>query len=487
MNRSLLRQLLLYRYRYSIGIVLFVVLLILMVFVRLDLAPSGVSQSEMSSSVTSATLQLAQPFSQPWIDAPYHVLQKLSLSVLGLNQWGITLPSLLLGLATGVAFLMMVRRWFRMNVALITSFIFVTSAAFLVQARTGTPMIMTTFWLSIILLAVTNILHPEGRSKLWGIVLLIVVPLSLYTPLMIYPLLSVGIAGLLHPHVRFVARRMAAWKYVAVGLTVVALLTPLAFTIIKYPETLPELAGIPTHTLSLQDIVFNTKVVTKSFLSIGSAVVGSIPQPIFGAASLIIIVLGLFRTIADHHSARSYMLLIWSASFIPIALLNPDKLLICLIPAYLFMAIGVETLIREWYKLFPLNPYARLAGLLPLIVLLGGIMVSNTAQYFYGYFYGNPNVPYKLQLAATNRILAAQKDKKAPVSVVVVSDESAFYDLLRRKHGNVTVAVSAPVKPAGVTIIHDGATYSPEALGVPYRIVTSYRAQSDQVIVRQYQ
>ena len=48
--------------------------------------------------------------------------------------------------------------------------------------------------------------------------------------------------------------------------------------------------------------------------------------------------------------------------FILLALFNPDKLLICLVPAYLYMAIGIETLIGEWYRLFPRNPYARLIG-----------------------------------------------------------------------------------------------------------------------------
>lgn len=485
MQKALIKQLILYKHRYPAGILFFGLLLGGLLLLRLDLAPTGFNLAEMQSVVRSATLQIDAPLDQSLIDAPYHLLQKASLSVLGLNEWGILAPSLLLGAATGVAFIMMVRRWFRMNVALITSVIFVSSAAFLSIARTGTPMIMTTFWLSIILLAVTNILHPEGRSKLWGAVLLVVVPLSLYTPLMAYPLFAIAIAGILHPHVRFVARHIAPWKYFVATVVVLLLVTPLVITVFRYPESIGHLLGLPKTMPSMAILSQNATSIVTSFFSVGASQIGMIPQPIFGAASLIIITLGFFKTIADRYSARSYMLLLWSTFFIPLAFLNPDQLLICLVPAYLFMAIGIETLIREWYKLFPLNPYARLAGLLPLTVLLGGIVLSNSAQYFYGYFYGVPTEQHKQQLEVTNQFIA-DTPKKTSVTVVVVSKEIAFYDLLRRDHENVSVTIAAPTRPQGNVIVHQGAMYAPEAFGIPTRIVASYKTNQDQVIAREF-
>ncbi len=483
MKPSVLREVLLYRYRYQTGILVFLIVLIGLLLVRLDTAPTGISQDEMNSVVASATFRPVFPVVDSLIDLPYRLLQKASLSFFGVSELSIIAPSLLLGAVTGAAFIMMVRRWFRMNVALITSLIFVSSAAFLTVARTGTPMIMTTFWLSIILLAVTNILHPEGRSKLWLLVLLVALPLSLYTPLMLYPLLAIAIAGILHPHVRFMVRKMAVWKYITAALVVIALLMPLGAWLYADPNGARELVGIPATIPNLDGIIFNTKVIVKSFLSVGTAIVGTIPQPIFGATSLIIIMLGFFKTVVDRHSARSYMLLIWTAFFIPIVLLNPDKILICLVPAYLFMAVGVETLIREWYKLFPLNPYARLAGFIPLVILLGGIMLSNSAQYFYGHFYGTPNVAYKRQLHVTREVIDSTKSD-VKVHVVPTSQEFAFYDLLRRDYSNVTVHNSLTEKPKGVTVVHTGASYAPDVLGYPNRIETSYTTLPDAVIAR---
>ncbi|MEO5691168.1 MAG: glycosyltransferase family 39 protein [Candidatus Saccharimonadales bacterium] len=483
MKPSVLREILLYKYRYQTGIAIFIVVLVGLLFLRLDMAPTGVSQIEMSSAVASATFKPVYPITSSLVDLPYKLLQKASLSLFGITEVSIIAPSLLLGAVTGVAFLMMVRRWFRTNVALITSMIFVSSAAFLTVARTGTPIIMTTFWLSIILLAVTNILHPEGRSKLWAVVLLVALPLSLYTPLMIYPLLAIAIAGILHPHVRFMARRMAAWKYITAALAVIVLLLPLGLWLFANPSGIRDLTGVPAVVPDGNVLLFNFKVIAKSFFSIGTAIVGTIPQPIFGATSLIIITLGFFKTIADRHSARSYMLLIWTGLFIPVVLLNPDKILICLVPAYLFMAIGVETLIREWYKLFPLNPYARIAGLVPLVVLLGGIMLSNGAQYFYGHFYGTPNVAYKQQLRVTREVLETTK-AETKVYILPTSQEVAFYDLLRRDYPNVTIHNSLSEKPVGTVVVHYGASYSPDILGYPNRIEASYSSQPDAVIAR---
>ncbi|MGB3023458.1 MAG: glycosyltransferase family 39 protein [Candidatus Saccharimonadales bacterium] len=486
MRRSLIRELLLYRYRFIAGLTVFLVATVFLVMIRTDLAPTGLSTAEMQSAATSATFKFSQPLAQSVIDLPYRLSQKLTMSVFGVTEFAIVLPSMVFAILTAVAFLQMVRRWFRPNVALITGLIFVTSAAFLTLARTGFAEIMTTFWLSLLLLAVTNIIHPEGKTKLWFLALVLILPLSLYTPLMIYPIAAITIAGLVHPHVRFTINHMSKNQYaIGIGIMLV-LLAPLIVSVTTQPSYGLQLLGVPTQSLSSSELIVNAKNVVKTFFNLSATVVGSIPQPMFGAASFIIIVLGFLKTAQDWHSARSYMLLIWSALYIPLAILNPDKILIALIPAYLYMAIGIETLIREWYKLFPHNPYARLTGLLPLVILLGGIMTSNVAQYFYGYLYGTPTTRYSEQLTATRKILDRKENKDAIMTTIVKPEEGYFYDLLRRDYPRMNVAISQDGPIVRPTIVLDGASIDPRLLGTPERIVTSYKSKSDQVLVRYY-
>lgn len=483
MNYKFLRELLLYRYRYVAGLAVFAVVLIGLVLVRPDLAPSGLSQLDLDSAVRSTHYNITRPVAQSTLELPFILLQKLSIHFLGVTEFAVRLPAAILGIVTGAAFMMMVRRWFRLNIALITSVIFVTSSAFLTLARTGHATIMTTFWLSLFLLAVTNIIHPDGKTRLWLAVLFVIVPFSLYTPLMIYPFVAVAFAGLLHPHVRFTLKHIRHWQY-ALGVAFFILsLTPLILTLSAHPDQMRELVGIPTHVVTSQEILANAKTVIKSFFNLGNAIVGEVPQPLFGAASFIIIVLGFLQTVRDRFSARSYMLLIWSAMFIPLALFNPDKLLICLVPAYLYMAIGIETLIGEWYRLFPRNPYARLIGFFPLLVLISGIMLSNSAQYFYGHFYGSPTTRYSRQLMTTRNIMDSHHYKDKPTRLVVVPAEREFYELLRRDYPNMSVVTSAPSPIDRPTIVHDGVT---TAIGTPKLIVTSYATKSDQAIARLY-
>ncbi|MFZ1811951.1 MAG: glycosyltransferase family 39 protein [Candidatus Saccharimonadales bacterium] len=485
MNAAVIREILLYRYRYVAGIFVFIVVLIGLLVVRTDLAPTGLTDLDMQSALRSATFKFSQPLAQSTVDLPYLLVQKASLHFLGITEFAIKLPSIVFGVATGFAFIMMVRRWFRLNIALVTSLILVSSAAFLTLARSGHGDVMTSFWLSLFLLAATNIVHPEGKTKLWFLIALLLLPFSLYTPLMMYPIIAIAIAGILHPHVRFTLKHVTHWQY-AVGLAFfVVALAPLILTITLHPSSGLELLGIPTHHVTGSELVTNAKSVVKSFFNLGNAIVGIVPQPVFGAASFIIIVLGFLRTAKDWYSARSYMLLIWSAMFIPLAVLNPDKLLICLVPAYLFLAIGVETIIREWYRLFPFNPYARLAAVVPLVALLGGIMASNAAQYFYGHFYGTPTVTYHQQLTATRAILDRPQYKNAVMTVIAKPDEQSFYDLLRRDYPRTNVATTQDTAVARPTIVHDGVTVV-AAIGLPKEILTSYKTKQDRVIVRFY-
>lgn len=233
MKPSLLRQLLLYRYRYILGSIAFCVLLVLMVTGYPQMVSPGLTASEITTATRAAELDSQVMLQSSLIDLPYLLLQKTSIKFFGLTNLSIMLPSMVLAIITGFAFCIMISRWFRPNIAFIVGCILAASAPFLMLARSGTAAIMLLFWLSIILLAATNILHRTSHHQLWRLVALIAIPLSLYTPLMIYPLVALTIAGILHPHVRFMAKRIRPTQW-AIGIAIfTVLITPLVITIIQ--------------------------------------------------------------------------------------------------------------------------------------------------------------------------------------------------------------------------------------------------------------
>ncbi|HRQ86905.1 MAG TPA: hypothetical protein PLY16_02230, partial [Candidatus Saccharibacteria bacterium] len=69
----------------------------------------------------------------------------------------------------------------------------------------------------------------------------------------------------------------------------------------------------------------------------------------------------------------------------PVLLLNPSFTTVSFLPSVLMLAAGLTSLIGYWYRLFPLNPYARVAGLIPIVVLVGTLIFSGLERYFYGY------------------------------------------------------------------------------------------------------
>ena len=92
MKPSLFRELTLYRYRYAVGYGLFIVFLLGMLLTDIGSVPSGISDSEMRSAVASNALNPFIPHASDVISLPYHLLQKLSISLLGLSPFSIRLP-----------------------------------------------------------------------------------------------------------------------------------------------------------------------------------------------------------------------------------------------------------------------------------------------------------------------------------------------------------------------------------------------------------
>ena len=98
MKKPKVQNLFLYRHRYGIGYTVLGLILVSVLFLLPLVSPSGLSQPEIDSAVTSY-------YDTPsnLIDLPYHLLQKLSISLFGLTTYAIKLPSILIGVLLGLS------------------------------------------------------------------------------------------------------------------------------------------------------------------------------------------------------------------------------------------------------------------------------------------------------------------------------------------------------------------------------------------------
>lgn len=422
----------LYRWRYVIGYSAIGVLLAgILVFAGLYL-PGALSQAELSSVARSASLSLADPSTWAIPNLPYHLLQSGLFSLFGISLFTIKLPSLILALLSALGFILLLRRWFKPNIAVLASLIVVSTSQFLYIAQLGTPSILYIFWPVLLLVLATQITRGKNLRTLWKILFGISAALSLYTPLGIYTLIAIGIAAVLHPHPRAILRRLSKVKVsIVIGVSLLVL-APLIYTVATHPSLALTLLGIPTNWPP--DLLANIMTVLKQYFLFWQPSVSTVMTPAFGLGSAIIIGLGLYRLILTRETTRSYLIIIWLLCLTPVIILNPSFTTIAFVPSILMLASGLTSLINYWYRLFPLNPYARIAGLIPIIILVGTLILTGLTRYAYSYHYSPSVVPL---FSSDLRLLPSNTEK-----LLVSASEKPFYEAVAKYRSGLTVVTT---------------------------------------------
>jgi len=423
----------LYRWRYILGYTLVGLLLAgLLVFVGLYL-PGSLSAAEMTSVVRSASLSFSDPATLAIPNLPYYALQSFIFSILGVTIFTIKLPSLILALLSAIGFILLLRRWFKPNIAVLASLIAITTGQFLFIAQQGAPGILYVFWPIVLLLLGTQITRGKKFRFLWKILFAISAALSLYTPLSIYPLAAIGLAIILHPHLRNAVRKLSKPRLVAVSILFFAVITPLIYGIIINPQLGLTLVGVPE--VWPPDLMANAMIVLRQYFLFWELGTSTLMTPVFGLGSVILITLGLYRMIRTRETTRSYLVIIWIICLSPVLLLNPAFTSVTFVPSMLMLAAGLTSLIGYWYRLFPLNPYARITGLIPIVILVFALSVSGLARYVYGYHYSAQ------QVALFNKDIALlPNDTK---ELVVSDTERDFYGAVAQYRDDISI-VTAP-------------------------------------------
>lgn len=462
----------LYRWRYVIGYTLIGLLLAgLLLFAGLYL-PGGLSQDEMDSVVRSASLSMSDPASLAIANLPYYAFQAGIFAVFGVSVFTIKLPSLILALLTAVGFIILLRRWFKPNIAVLASLIAISTGQFLFIAQSGTPSILYLFWPVVLLLLGTQVTRVKKLRLLWKVLFAITAALSLYTPLAIYPLIAVLLAIIFHPHLRNVVRRIPKVSLTIVAIIFLLLIAPLALFVLESPKLGLELLGIP----STLPVDWGTNVVTvlKQYFLFWKPSATEVMTPVFGLGSALLIGLGLYRLVRTRETTRSYLIIFWIVCLLPVLILNPSYTSVTFVPSMLMLAAGLTSLISYWYRLFPLNPYARIAGLIPIIILVGALIITGFARYAYGYSYS----PQVAPLFSNDLALIPKETSQ----LVVSNDEKPFYLAVAEYHSDLEI-VTAPTADT-VTVTRE-ARQQVKGFEVTQIITSPRSTEADRIYIMQ--
>lgn len=461
---------LLYRWRYILGYGVISLIVISLLLVAGLMVPGALSQAELNSAVTSSRpLTSFEP--NFIVNLPYHLLQRGSLHLFGVTTFSIKLPSMILGLASIIGMFILLRAWFRHNVAILTTLLIITTGQFLYLSQSGTPGIVYIFWSVWLLVSALMISRRAPLGWLWKIILAGIIALSLYTPLSIYILLALLSAVILHPHLRYIVRKLPKIKTAIAIIVGLILITPLIYVIWRHPETGHVLLGFPDTQFIVIDHV---RQALGQYIDFWSEANTPYLRPLYGIGTLALILLGITRLFTAKYTARSYIITAWSLLLIPIIVINPDSVSITFVPALLLTAMGVASLLHMWYSLFPRNPYARIVGVVPLIILMGGMLLSGVDRYIYAYTY---NAPLAKQFSSDLRLFNAQLPaNNGAITLIASTDETPFYETVARYHPGITVASTLPKELPATTVV-SRAVHQPSD-PAPTKIITDSKSEA---------
>ncbi len=482
---------LLYRWRYHIGAALIGIALVTLLYLIGTAVPGGLAQSEMQSAVTTAHTPLKVIFggaADYIFNLPYHSLQRVSLFFFGVSNVSIKLPSLLLAFASVILLYGLLRLWFRRNVAIITSAIVATTGQFLLHAQLGTPDIGYVFWNIALLFSASMLARVNKSRPLWLLLTAVIAGLSLYTPMQVYIVLALIAICFIHPHARFIVFHQPLWAQISAGAILILTALPLILTLVLHSNVLDTWLGIPDPLLGPLSWD-NARFLIYQYGAFFDPMSGNTIRPSYGLGIALLALIGLYRLFTAKYTAKSYIITLWMIPVAAAVIFHPELIVFTLVPLVLLVAFAIDFLIRSWYQLFPMNPYARIVGLLPLAVLVVGLSVSGIDQFVYGYHYDpRASVAFSRDVSLLSRNLKRLPPSVKQVTLVTSSEDAAFYQLYAAKLPKATMpaltTVSVESKPLGWTIYERSVRQFAPANEIPTRIYTGpTKADADRFYV----
>ena len=462
----------LYARRFFIGYLLMCALIVGLLVMAAFFVPGELRTGEIDSALTSGALSVQSIEPGSVVNLPYYLLQRLSFLLFGVSTLSIKLPSIILGALTVIGIFALTRSWFGRHIAIITTISAVATAQFLFLIQDGTPFIIFSFITIWLLAASTFITRVHLFSTFWKVIACVLMAVALYIPLGIYLVIALIITASLHPHIRYVIRRVSRTRLiiaVALGLAAVA---PLVYAIVLQPSVALTLLGIPADGLHLPDSITQAGQTLFGFLSTSDSY---LLRPLYSLGLALLICIGAYRLLTVKHTARSYTVLILSAFLIPLVLIDPTHATSLFPIAVIMIAMGVSLLIQKWYKLFPRNPYARIAGLVPISIIVVGLAYTGLMRYMNNYTY-SPNIlrHYSSDLTLLSDTI---RDVEGKTLLITTESEAPFYRLVAHYDERFTVSNGFDGAVKNMLVTSDRYA-SGRPVGMLSEIVTNDRAGS---------
>ncbi|MES2971421.1 MAG: hypothetical protein V4702_03815 [Patescibacteria group bacterium] len=345
---------------------------------RLGSLTGGVSLSERDyiASVDSGRELLQNP-TYALHKIPTYLLFKLDIQRIAFYR----LVSVIFAALSVVSCFFILREWSTDRIAILGTWLFLTSAWLLHIGRLASPEASYLLILPLVWAAIW--LYNTTLRKTALIVLSLLSGMAFYIPG--FGVLLVGIAVWQYKKIWSELRQVPWWFRLLCGLIICILLLPLILASIDSTRELLRAVGLPTGMPKLKTIGNNLLNIPEYFLLRGpdDATKWLGRLPLFDAFSTVMMIVGFYSLRNYWRLIRSQMLIVGCIYFgILIGLGGPVAITVLVPIAYIFIALGLTFMLQQWYAVFPHNPIARAIAttLLSLSILL--VSFYHLSHYF---------------------------------------------------------------------------------------------------------
>lgn len=315
------------------------------------------------------------------INLPYSLLVWLSAAVLHRGILVNRLLAVTIGLVIALLFFVIVRAWCTYRTALLATLLFVTSSGLLHFARLGTADVLQMSVLALLGVAQWYRAHRTYRVLL-GYLLVFLLVLLWYVPGMIWFEL-LGLIPLRHTIMGQV-RRIKTYHLVGLAALFLATLTPLVLAAAHKPRLLLVVVGLPSHLGALTDTGNRLwhLVAALIFGHSGNPLLWVGHAPLLSAVEAVLALLGMVYIAREGLMRRLFLFGSLGVGLV-LAALGGAVTFACLVPIlYLFVAIGLDNLLKRWMAVFPRNPVARATGVVAVCIALGFSILYQVRSYY---------------------------------------------------------------------------------------------------------
>jgi len=377
--------------------------------VRLDAVPPGLDGDELFNAIDALRVS--------WDNLPIYFegnngreaiflyFMALCLKLFGQTVSAVRLPAVLLGTGSVLLAYGIGRTEFGRRVGLIAGILMAISIWPIMQSRWGLRAVGLTFFTALTVYLYSRALQGKGRTLYLWIAAGAALGLTLYTyiPARVFPLVVVGWFVWIALTRRDIWRQIWS-KYILSLLVALVIFAPFGLYMVQNPEKVNQriatvssvntwdkaLAGEPAallETISSVLLMFNFSGDTALRYHVDA-------RPVFDPLTGLLFLIGLIATIWLAFARRSEnrasygLLLLWLGAMLgPNAILGADTSFLrgagAIVPVYLLVAIGLDTIYRWLLKRWPSREKAWRGGLVALIVIGSLAILADTWQAYF--------------------------------------------------------------------------------------------------------